>query len=79
MSRGKNDRGKTVYGYGATPEEADEDLAGKLSPQPAWTPRPGVTLDEFVRQVWAPSLSRLEETSVKRYTSSYGKFRRLYT
>lgn len=65
---------KTVYGYGSTPEEADADLAAKLQPTTIWLPQKGVTLREFAVGAWRPSLDRLEESTVKRYTSTWRQF-----
>lgn len=76
MARAKGTDGKTVYGYGTTPEEAEADLAAKLSPAitTIWTPVPETRLRDFAVGVWRPTLDRLEEASIKRYTGSWRKF-----
>lgn len=65
---------KTVYGYGSTEEEADADLAAKLNPSPIWLPQKGATLREFAISAWRPTLDRLSESTVSRYTGVWRKF-----
>lgn len=63
-----------MYGYGATAEGADADLETKLAGSRTWTPNAEATLREFAVGIWRPSIARLEESSVKRYTSTWRKF-----
>ena len=61
--------GKRICGYGASPEEANQDLAEKLGIR-SIAPKP-LTLHDVARSVWYPHVETLEPLTKKRYAGVY--------
>lgn len=72
-TQGRRVKGKLIYGYGKTPEEAKEDLETKIASIPSIVELDPEqeTLHEFAKRVWFPSIAHLEPLSQAKYTGLY--------
>lgn len=71
MSRGKSPiDGKTIFGYGKTPQESDANLQDKLD---ALTPliAPLTTLHDLAKALWYPSIQHLKPRTREKYEGIY--------
>jgi integrase len=71
----RDQSGRRIFGYGRTPEEAEEDLRRKLDDarwaRSAIPADAGTTLHDFANDVWHPTLAHLAPGSRRRYEDAY--------
>ncbi|HJP82080.1 MAG TPA: tyrosine-type recombinase/integrase [Fimbriimonadaceae bacterium] len=80
-TQGKRVPGKKspIYGYGATAEEAEQDLLEKVEAytrsiaEPQEVPTLAETFHQFAKRCWFPQIEGLGKRTVKRYTGCYCK------
>jgi len=67
----KRVRGKQIFGYGRTPEEAEDDLAAKVEGYIRSIPDVAEILHDFAKRVWYPVIENVAELSRKKYVGVY--------
>ncbi len=71
MARAKCQAGKTIYGYGKSPEDAESELAAKLAAMSTPSISPAASLHDVAKLLWFPSIAHLRPLSQKKYTGVY--------
>ena len=63
--------GKQIWGYGKTPQEAEDNLEAKIERFIRSTPNAGELLHDFAKRAWYPSIENLAPLSKKKYEGIY--------